>query len=207
MACVIIVLSSWSTSIAWSQQPLLGTQALFQVVQIPEVQADLDITASQLDAIKKLYLDRQVFFQAELGSAVEVPPEERIERAKEFKKRLAEFDEKAAAILLPFQHQRAVQLALQVKYLRKSDTFGLLHKDVVAELQLNPKQLDRARVVTDAHIKRVAARVEEMKKELLKMRAEGLDEIMSELDDDQRKHYDKLFGKFVPVSNPFADHR
>ena len=101
-------------------------------------------------------------------------------------------------ILLPFQIKRVRQIALQCCTSSRNDPLGILHPEFEEILDLSKSQIARLKKLGAKGSEEVTVIRQQLKKDEDKVKEQATDEILDQLDYDQRKRFKQLTSAEVP---------
>lgn len=155
---------------------------------------DLDLTSQQVDEINEF---RRL---ARKNTVLEEDSElENVKISQEVY--WSELSTGLNRILLPFQIDRLRQIMLQCCTSTKTDPLGILHPEFENVLELKKSQVARLKKLGAQVAEDVSEIRKQLKKDQGKVKERATDEILNQLDYDQRKKFKQLTSTEVPQEN------
>ena len=166
----------------------------------PEIQKDIELVPGQAEQLQALHSNANRVFERLFSSIQDdlrsLPAEEQEKLVRKTQKvaqeQLRVLNEKASEILLPHQVKRLEQILVQKK-IRAGGTAALLNSKYFRErVKLTANEVDALR-------KKEKEVIQQLKKEMIAIKAKARNEILSVLPEEKRKQFSALIGETFTV--------
>ncbi len=180
-----------------SGMPMFDPNNWGSLLNIPEVRQELDIMDAQFSEITKARKEMESTLKAKIQEMVSggFEPGQAKNVADIIREQRKAIDEQVREHLLPNQIQRLKEVALRM-HMKQAGTVGLLEqKNVMEELGITKDQLDALKTKAKSLDEELRERVEALKKK-------AQEELVRELNPEQRKKLEAMLGKDFDYKAP-----
>jgi hypothetical protein len=189
VTCIGLVATSSSQEVSRRDERVLS------LLKRPFVRKELRLENAQIEDLIRLESERQLLWASPLAKFDQVTREERAAAYEELKRQLTDLERQAMAVLLPDQKRRLGQILVQ-KYVRSNEpAAGLQHPEMISKLNITESQQESLRTIAmkaEAEFKRREA---ELLAQIERAKKAARSEVLSVLDNEQRKKYEDLVGE------------